>query len=125
VAELAGVHEFANLHPAGYQMRLGEQGEGLSGGQRQAVALARALIGDPPILVLDEPTSAMDPTAERLLLQRLKLTTHGKTLVLVTHKPSMLELVDRIVVLERGRVVADGPKDAVLRAGGAAKEVAA
>jgi ATP-binding cassette, subfamily C, bacterial LapB len=125
VAELAGVHEFANLHPAGYQMRLGEQGEGLSGGQRQAVALARALIGDPPILVLDEPTSAMDPTAERLLLQRLKLATHGKTLVLVTHKPSMLELVDRIVVLERGRVVADGPKDAVLRAGGAAKEVAA
>ena len=119
-AELAGVHEFANLHPSGYQMRLGEQGEGLSGGQRQAVALARALIGDAPILVLDEPTSAMDPTAERLLLQRLKLVLHGKTLVLVTHKPSMLDLVDRVIVFERGRIVADGPKDAVLRAGAGA-----
>ena len=123
VAGIAGVDEFANQHPDGYQLRVGEQGEGLSGGQRQAVALARALIGDPPLLILDEPTSALDPTAERLLLQRLKLATQGKTLVLVTHKPSMLEMVDRVIVLERGRIVAQGPKEAMLRSiGVAAKE---
>ncbi len=115
VAELAGVHEFAVLHPQGYQLRLGESGEGLSGGQRQAVGMARALIGDPPILLFDEPTSAMDPTAERLLLQRLKGAVQGKTLVLVTHKPSMLELVDRVIVLERGRIIAQGPKEQVMR----------
>ncbi len=119
VAGIAGVDEFAGLHPDGYQMRIGESGEGLSGGQRQMVALARALIGDPPILVLDEPTSALDPTAERLLLQRLKLAIQGKTLILITHKPSMLELVDRVVVIERGRIVAQGPKDAVLRSAAA------
>ena len=115
-AELAGVHEFAAAHPQGYQLRIGEQGEGLSGGQRQAVAVARALIGGPPILLLDEPTSAMDPTSERQLIDRLKTATLGKTLVLVTHKPSMLELVDKLVVMDRGRIVAQGPKDAVLRA---------
>jgi ATP-binding cassette, subfamily C, bacterial LapB len=118
-AELAGVHEFANLHPDGYQFKIGEHGEGLSGGQRQAVAMARALISDAPILVLDEPTSAMDPTAERQLLNQLKSSTQGKTLVLITHKPSMLELVDKVIVLDRGRLVAQGPKDKVLRAGGA------
>ena len=78
--------------------------------------MARALIGDPPILLFDEPTSAMDPTSERQLLDRLKTATLGKTLVLVTHKPSMLELVDKLVVMDRGRIIAQGPKDAVLRA---------
>jgi ATP-binding cassette subfamily C protein LapB len=124
-AELSGVHEFAVLHPDGYQLRLGEGGEGLSGGQRQAVGMARALIGDPPILLFDEPTSAMDPTAERLLLQRLKQAIQGKTLVLVTHKPSMLELVDRVIVMERGRIIANGPKDAVMRVAAAPKGAAA
>ena len=119
-AELAGVNEFANLHPDGYQLKIGEQGEGLSGGQRQAVALARALIGDAPMLILDEPTSAMDPTAERQLLTQLKFATQGKTLVLITHKPSMLELVDKVIVLDRGKIVAYGPKDKVMRAAGAA-----
>ena len=102
-------------HPDGYQLRLGEGGDGLSGGQRQAVGMARALIGDPPILLFDEPTSAMDPTAERLLLQRLKDAVKGKTLVLVTQKPSMLDLVDRVIVMERGRIIAQGPKDTVMR----------
>jgi ATP-binding cassette subfamily C protein LapB len=124
-AELAGVHEFAVLHPDGYQLRLGEGGEGLSGGQRQAVGMARALIGDPPILLFDEPTSAMDPTAERLLLQRLKQSVQGKTLVLVTHKPSMLDLVDRVIVMERGRIIANGPKDAVMRVAAAPPKEAA
>ena len=117
-AELAGVQEFASLHPEGYQLKIGEQGEGLSGGQRQAVAIARALIGDAPMLVLDEPTSAMDPTAERQLLTQLKFATQGKTLVLITHKPSMLELVDKVIVLDRGKIVAYGPKDKVMRAAG-------
>ena len=119
-AELAGVQEFASLHPDGYQLKIGEHGEGLSGGQRQAVAIARALIGDAPMLVLDEPTSAMDPTAERQLLTQLKFATQGKTLVLITHKPSMLELVDKVIVLDRGKIVAQGPKDKVLRAAGVA-----
>ena len=119
-AELAGVNEFANLHPDGYQLKIGEQGEGLSGGQRQAVAIARALIGDAPMLILDEPTSAMDPTAERQLLTQLKFATQGKTLVLITHKPSMLELVDKVIVLDRGKIVAYGPKDKVMRAASAA-----
>jgi ATP-binding cassette, subfamily C, bacterial LapB len=123
-AELAGVHEFANLHPEGYQLKVGEHGEGLSGGQRQAVAMARALIGDAPILVLDEPTSSMDPTAERQLLNTLKTATLGKTLVLITHKPSMLELVDKVIVLDRGKLVAQGPKDKVFRAAGVVKDPA-
>ena len=114
-AEIAGVQEFANLHPEGYQMKVGEHGEGLSGGQRQAVAIARALISDAPMLILDEPTSAMDPTAERQLLTQLKFATQGKTLVLITHKPSMLELVDKVIVLDRGKIVAHGPKDKVMR----------
>lgn len=115
-AELAGVQEFASLHPEGYQLKIGEHGEGLSGGQRQAVAIARALIGDAPMLILDEPTSAMDPTAERQLLTQLKFATQGKTLVLITHKPSMLDLVDKVIVLDRGKIVAMGPKDKVMRA---------
>ncbi|MEY2686499.1 MAG: hypothetical protein RL375_697 [Pseudomonadota bacterium] len=114
-ATLAGAHEFINRHPKGYQMRIGEQGEGLSGGQRQSLAMARALIGGAPILVLDEPTSAMDPAAERQLLDRLRSTLKGKTVVLVTHKPSMLDLVDTVIVLDGGRVVAHGPKDRVMR----------
>jgi ATP-binding cassette, subfamily C, bacterial LapB len=114
-AEIAGVQEFASLHPEGYQQKIGEHGEGLSGGQRQAVAIARALIGDAPMLILDEPTSAMDPTAERQLLTQLKFATQGKTLVLITHKPSMLELVDKVIVLDRGKIVAQGPKEKVMR----------
>ncbi|MBK6852023.1 MAG: type I secretion system permease/ATPase [Burkholderiales bacterium] len=114
-AVLAGADEFIARHPKGYQMRIGEQGEGLSGGQRQAVAVARGLIGGAPILVLDEPTSAMDPAAERALLDRLRAPLKGKTVVLVTHKPSMLDLVDTVIVLDGGRIVAHGPKDRVMR----------
>ena len=118
VAAAFGVHSFAAAHPRGYDLMIGEQGVGLSGGQRQAVALARAVLADPQILLLDEPTSAMDPTAERQLLTQLKFATQGKTLVLITHKPSMLELVDKVIVLDRGKIVAYGPKDKVMRAAG-------
>ncbi|MDH0893900.1 MULTISPECIES: type I secretion system permease/ATPase [unclassified Pseudomonas] len=115
-AELAGVHEFARLHPQGYELPVGERGQLLSGGQRQAVALARALLLDPPILLLDEPTSALDNTGEERLKQRMKPYIADKTLVLVTHRTSLLSLVDRLVVIDRGRIVADGPKAEVMDA---------
>ncbi|MCL1629534.1 type I secretion system permease/ATPase [Roseibaca sp. V10] len=114
-ARLAGVEAFAARHPEGYDMRLGERGQGLSGGQRQAVALARALMGDPPILVLDEPTAAMDIQSEAALIARLKSVLDSRTLVLITHRTSLLDLVDRVIVIDGGKVIADGPKSLVIR----------
>jgi ATP-binding cassette subfamily C protein LapB len=116
VAELAGVHEFAQRHPQGYELQVGERGQHLSGGQRQTVALARALLLDPPLLMLDEPTSALDSTSEERLKQRLVEVVRGKTLVLVTHRTSLLSLVERIIILDQGRLIADGPRDALLDA---------
>ena len=115
-AELAGVHEFARLHPKGYELQVGERGQNLSGGQRQNVALARALLLDPPILLLDEPTSAMDNTGEERLKQRLSAVIGNKTLLLVTHRASMLSLVDRLIIIDRGQIIADGPKGSVMEA---------
>lgn len=114
-ARLAGVEAFAARHPQGYDMRLSERGQGLSGGQRQAVAVARALMGDPPILVLDEPTSAMDIQSEAALILRLKSALDRRTLVLITHRASLLALVDRVIVIDGGKVVADGPTSIVVR----------
>jgi ATP-binding cassette subfamily C protein LapB len=113
-AMLAGVHEFASHHPHGYDMAIGERGQTLSGGQRQCIALARALLPDPPILVLDEPSSMMDMASERQFAERLKTQLGGKTLLLITHRPSLFHLVDRLIVLGQGRVVADGPRDVIL-----------
>ena len=101
--------------PAGLATPVGERGERLSGGQRQAVAIARALLNRPRLLLLDEPSSMIDPGTEQKLIERLR-ALQGVTLLLVTHRMAMLPLVDRLVVLDRGRVVADGPRDAVLRA---------
>jgi ATP-binding cassette subfamily C protein LapB len=115
-ANLAGVTDFVKGHPAGFDWQVGERGMNLSGGQRQAVTIARALLLDPEILILDEPTSAMDNNAEAILRQRLKETLEGKTLLLFTHRTSLLHLVDRIVVMDAGKVVADGPKKEVLQA---------
>jgi ATP-binding cassette subfamily C protein LapB len=115
-AELAGVHEFARLHPQGYELQVGERGQNLSGGQRQNVALARALLLNPPILLLDEPTSAMDNTGEERLKQRLQAVIEKKTVILVTHRASLLSLVDRLLVIDRGQILADGPKAAVMEA---------
>jgi len=116
VAELTGVSDLARQHPHGFDRPVGERGQLLSGGQRQAVLLARALLLEPPILILDEPTSHMDNSSEEQLRQRLLNWVPGKTLLLVTHRTSMLSLVDRLLVLDNGKVVADGPKDAVIDA---------
>ncbi|MEZ9630797.1 type I secretion system permease/ATPase [Vibrio breoganii] len=113
-AKRAGVTEFTMKDPAGLERQVGEGGLLLSGGQRQAVAVARALLGRPPILLLDEPTSAMDNRAEALFKNELKNLSNDETLVLITHKTSMLEVVDRLIVMSAGSVVADGPKEKVL-----------
>lgn len=116
VAEWSGVAEFVGPHAEGFDRDVGERGEMLSGGQRQAVALARALIAEPPVLILDEPTSAMDNGAESRLKTALADRLDGRTLVLITHRASLLSLVDRLLVLDQGRLVADGPRDEVLDA---------
>ncbi|MFJ1337025.1 type I secretion system permease/ATPase [Pseudomonas caricapapayae] len=116
VAELTGVSELARQHPQGFDRPVGERGQLLSGGQRQAVLLARAMLLEPPIMILDEPTSHMDNASEDQLRQRLHGWVQGKTLLLVTHRTSMLSLVDRLLVLDNGKVVADGPKEAVIDA---------
>lgn len=115
-AELAGVTEIVNHHPMGFDMEIGEQGSGLSGGQRQSVAMARAILHDPPVLVLDEPSSAMDNRTESRLKTRLATLLAPKTLILITHRASLLDLVDRIIVIDNGSVVADGPRSRVLEA---------
>ncbi len=114
-SRLAGAHDFIAAHPLGYDLPVGERGEGLSGGQRQLVCLARALVGDPPVLLLDEPTSAMDIQTEKAVVRRLQQARGDRTLILVTHRTSLLELVDRVIVLDQGRIVADGPRSQVLR----------
>lgn len=115
-ARIAGLAEFVDAHPHGYGMLVGERGESLSGGQRQAVAVARALTADPPILLLDEPTAAMDHASEEALKQQLREHAAGKTMIVVTHRTSLLDLVDRIIVVDAGRIVADGPKAQVVDA---------
>lgn len=115
-ARTAGILELVNSHPQGFDMQVGERGASLSGGQRQAVAFARALINDPSILLLDEPTSSMDHSTEEELKRQLKVYAEGRTMIVVTHRTSLLELVDRIVVIDGGRVVADGPKAQVVEA---------
>lgn len=115
-ADISGVSEFVNSHPQGLERQVGERGEALSGGQRQSVAMARALINDPPMYLFDEPSSGMDNSTEERLKTQLIAHTEDKTIVLITHKTSLLSLVDRILVLDRGRLIADGPKDSVLDA---------
>jgi ATP-binding cassette subfamily C protein LapB len=115
-ANIAGVTDFVRAHPAGFGMPVGERGMSLSGGQRQSVAIARALLQDPDILILDEPSSNMDNSSELAMKQRLAAGLGNKTLVLITHRLSMLDLTERLVVMDSGRIVADGPKNAVLNA---------
>jgi len=115
-AEICGLLDFVNSHPQGFDMLVGERGESLSGGQRQRVAVGRALIGEPPVLLLDEPTGSMDHSSEEDIKTRLRTYTQGKTMIVITHRTSLLELVDRIIVVDSGKIVADGPKAQVVEA---------
>lgn len=115
-AEIAGVTQFINKHPSGFDLPVGERGAGLSGGQRQSVAVARALLLAPPVYIMDEPTNSMDNSSEEAFKQRFASQLHHRTLILVTHRASLLSLVDRLIVMDGGHIVADGPKDQVLEA---------
>jgi ATP-binding cassette, subfamily C, bacterial LapB len=113
-AKIAGVDRFVQRHPEGYNMPVGERGEVLSAGQRQAVALARAILAKPNIFLLDEPSASVDNNFEQEFIEAFRPHLEGKTLVQVTHRASMLALVDRVIVIEAGNIVADGPRDQIL-----------
>ncbi|MEZ9056525.1 type I secretion system permease/ATPase [Vibrio pelagius] len=113
-ANRAGVTNFTQQDPAGLERQVGEGGGLLSGGQRQAVAIARAFLGRPPVLLMDEPTSAMDNRSEMHIKHQLNQLLPSETLILITHKTSMLDVVDRVIVMEKGCIIADGPKAKVL-----------
>jgi ATP-binding cassette subfamily C protein LapB len=115
-AEVAGLTEFINRHPRGFDMPVGERGESLSGGQRQGVGLARAVLHNAPLLLLDEPTSAMDFSTESQITTRVSAFAADKTVVLVTHRTSMLAMATRVIVIDGGKVVADGPRDRIMEA---------
>lgn len=115
-AKVAGVDEIVSNLPNGYETVLAERGQQLSGGQRQSICIARAFVGNPKIIIMDEPSSAMDTGSEQKLLVDLKSLLVDKTLILITHRGTLLNLVDRIVVFDSGRIITDGPRDKVLQA---------
>ena len=108
-------HEFISRMPNGYDLMLADRGEGLSGGQKQSIAMARALVGKPPVIVLDEPTSSVDTDTESRLMNNLRAEFEGRTLILITHRPSLLALVDRVVVMAQGRIAMDGTTESINR----------
>ena len=107
IAKISGVDDFVSGHPSGYDMQLKEKGEGLSGGQRQSINLARALLHEPNLLILDEPTSSMDTATEKAVLDRLKFWLKDRTLIVVTHRNTLLRLADRVLVMDQGVIAAD------------------
>jgi len=115
-AVLAGVDDFISKHPMGYDLPVGERGKNLSGGQRQAVTLARALLFNPAMLIMDEPTNDLDQQSEELLKKRLHESIKERSLILITHRYSLLSLVDRIIIVDNGQVIGDGPKKEILEA---------
>jgi ATP-binding cassette subfamily C protein LapB len=116
VVEIAGLSAFVQNHPLGLDMPIGEQGKGLSGGQKQSVAIARSLLNNPHVLLFDELTSSMDNQSEQLIITNIKRFAKEKTMVLSTHRASLLALVDRVIVMDDGRIIADGEKNKVLDA---------
>jgi len=113
-AQISGVDEFVHAHPRGFDMAVGERGTGLSGGQRQSVGIARALLHDGSIMLMDEPTNAMDQTTEKQLLERLSSEIKSKTVILITQKMALLNLVDRVIVMHRSKILLDGRKKDVI-----------
>jgi ATP-binding cassette subfamily C protein LapB len=114
VSYLSGVDEFIKRHPLGYNMPIGERGQGLSGGQRQSIGIARALISGAPLMLLDEPTNALDQLSESELMGHFSEAFSGKTLILVTQKLTLLVTTPRVIVMHEGKVYLDGPRDQVL-----------
>lgn len=115
-AEVALLTEFVNRHPQGFDMMVSERGDSLSGGQRRCVALSRAILNDPGLLLMDEPTGSMDHSTEMAVKQQLVQFIEDRTWIVVTHRNSLLEMVDRIIVIDNGRIVADGPRASVVAA---------
>lgn len=109
-AEISGANEFLADHPSGYDLQLLEAGGGLSGGQKQSISIARGLVGDPSVLIMDEATSMMDMGSESKFVERLGKSLIDQTLIVITHRSAMLQLVDRIIIFDKGKIVADGPK---------------
>ncbi|NRA86067.1 MAG: ATP-binding cassette domain-containing protein, partial [Rhizobiales bacterium] len=116
IVQVTGVHDFASRHGQGYGMNVGANGERLSGGQRQSVALAKCLLRKPKVYMLDEPTSAMDNQLEKVIVDNLLEFIGDNTLIVATHRAPILSLVDRIIWMDKGSVILDGPKDIVLHA---------
>lgn len=114
-AEISGVSEFVNQLSEGFDFNIGERGSRLSEGQRQTIAIARAILLDPPILIFDEPTHSMDDRTEGYVKTHLQDYAKNKTLILITHKGSMLHLVQRLILVDRGKMIVDGPKDTILQ----------
>jgi ATP-binding cassette, subfamily C, bacterial LapB len=114
-ADLSGTHQFIGAIANGYDRKLADRGEGLSGGQRQSIAIARALAGNPPVVLFDEPSSAMDQQTEGALLDRLEKELEGRTFIVITHRTPFLRLVKRVIIVDRGRIVADGPRDQIMQ----------
>ncbi|NRB25213.1 type I secretion system permease/ATPase [Shewanella sp.] len=112
--QLSGINLFTDLETEGLDQQVGEGGQSLSRGQRQTVALARATLNDPPVLLMDEPTASLDARAEKQFIRAMQNVSRDRTLLIITHKMHLLKLVDRIIVLDRGHLIADGPKDEVL-----------
>jgi ATP-binding cassette subfamily C protein LapB len=115
-AKTSGVHDFVQRHPMGYDAQVGERGDALSGGQRQAIALARAILLKPNVMVCDEPTNSMDIQAEEAFTKHIREHVSDKTLLLITHRLHLLSLVDRVILLDQGKVVLDGSRDKVIDA---------
>jgi len=112
--QFSGVNMFTDLNTQGLDQQVGEGGKALSRGQRQSIALARAILNDPQMLLLDEPTASLDARAEKQFINSMQAIARDRTLLLITHKMHLLQLVDRIIVLDKGRLVADGPKNVIL-----------
>jgi ATP-binding cassette, subfamily B, bacterial HlyB/CyaB len=117
-ADLAGAHDFILELPEGYDTIVGERGATLSGGQRQRIAIARALVGDPRILIFDEATSQLDYESERVIQQNMEGIAKGRTVIVIAHRLSTVRRCDRILTLERGRLLEDGSHEELIRTGG-------